>query len=56
MTLYAKGKTSLGSNSRCRAERSRRQLGWRPNMGTEALWESIESDVVAFLKGYEMEG
>jgi hypothetical protein len=46
---YFPGGTSLGSNSRCRAERSR-EVGWRPRKGTEDMLRSIGPEVQALVK------
>ncbi|KAJ7034973.1 hypothetical protein C8F04DRAFT_1099651 [Mycena alexandri] len=46
--LYFPGGTSLGSNSRCRADRGHR-IGWRPFRKTRDMLDSIEAEVEATL-------
>ncbi|KAF7330526.1 Rab guanyl-nucleotide exchange factor [Mycena venus] len=46
--LYFPNGTSLGSNSRCRAERGRK-VGWRPAMKTQDMLHSIKAEVEASL-------
>ncbi|KAJ7158829.1 hypothetical protein C8R46DRAFT_1110467 [Mycena filopes] len=46
--LYFPNSTSLGSNSRCRAERGNK-IGWRPSRKTRDMLESIEAEVEATL-------
>ncbi|KAJ6531714.1 hypothetical protein B0H19DRAFT_1188149 [Mycena capillaripes] len=46
--LYFPGGTSLGSNSRCRAERGR-NIGWRPSRKTQDMLSSIKAEVEASL-------
>lgn len=46
--LYFPSGTSLGSNSRCRAERGRK-VGWSPSMKTQDMLNSIKAEVEACL-------
>jgi hypothetical protein len=46
--LYFPGGTSLGSNSRCRAERAY-NIGWRPSMQTQDMLNSVKAEVEAAL-------
>ena len=39
----------LGSNSRCRADRSR-SIGWKPQDTTETMLDSIKAEVIASMK------
>lgn len=45
--FFPTGTASLGSNSRCKAERARR-LGWRPKKVTHDMLASIKDEIKAF--------
>ncbi|KAG7089749.1 hypothetical protein E1B28_011403 [Marasmius oreades] len=46
---YFRGSAYLGSNSRCKANRSR-SVGWKPNKSTPDLLRSIKAEVEALMK------
>lgn len=48
MVVYFPNGTSLGTNSRCRAERGP-NIGWRPTMKTQDMLHSIKAEVEASL-------
>ncbi|KAF7374936.1 hypothetical protein MSAN_00379700 [Mycena sanguinolenta] len=48
MRLYFPSGTSLGANSRCRAERGAK-IGWRPTLKTRDMLHSIKAEVEASL-------
>jgi hypothetical protein len=48
MRKYFPDGTSLGTNSRCRGERSR-MIGWEPSMSTDDMLDSIREEIEAEL-------
>lgn len=45
--------TLIWSNARCRAERGRKALGWKPKYGTKDFLDSIPKEVEAIWKKQE---